>query len=140
MTTAADLRADALADLKGEGNGQPISFVPASSGGSAPGGTYDFTSGNVTPAPTGEGGATPAVLTGFGRVTRFSDTLAAGGLIKDQDRKIVWYPDDPTVKPDIDGEMIVTLADGSTETYQAVAINARTLGGAIVHWIVQARR
>lgn len=133
MTTAADLRADARFVLVDRQQGVAITIQNPAAPGS---GTYDPTTGDTTPSST-----TPALLTGYGRVTRFSDALAASpGLIQNGDRKILFYPDAVPGTPAADAVITVSNADGSTDTYRVVAWTTRELGGEVIHHIVQGRR
>ena len=133
MTTAASLRADARYVLIEQAQGVTITIQnPAPSSGEA----IDPETGDLIAAGTG-----PALLTGYGRVTRFSDALAASpGLIQNGDRKILFYPDAVPGTPAPDGIIATTNADGSVDTYRVIAWTTREFGGEVIHHIVQERR
>jgi hypothetical protein len=133
MTTAADLRADARYVLVDRQQGVLISIQNPAPAGEP---ELDPATGDFIPS-----GQAPAALTGFGWVTRFSDTLAATpGLIENGDRKILFYPNVVPGEPAADGVITTTQADGTTADYRVIAWTTRELGGEVVHYVVQGRR
>jgi hypothetical protein len=121
MTIAADLHRDIASFLTDMGRAVTLRRLTP--------GTYD-------PATGSGGSATTTDYTGKARIGDYSDAVKNGTLIKENDRKATFQPDNTAIVPAIGDSLIV-----GSDTYAVVnAMKTRELGGTAICYTLQLRR
>lgn len=91
-------------------------------------GAYDASTGAVAASNTTN-------YTGLGRLGNYRDALVTGELIKQNDRRVTFVPDDATFVPQVDD----LLTNGS-DVYTVINSKPREIGGSWICYSMQVRR
>lgn len=120
MTIATDLQADMAALMADTGRAMTLKREVA--------GTYDPTTGETS-------SNVETLFTGNGRLGSYSDIVTNGTLIKQNDRRATFVPDDLTNVPQV-GDI---LAVGS-DSYSIINVKEREIAGQFHGFTMQVRR
>jgi len=119
MSAGDDLRTSLLEMLGEFGRAMSIERVTP--------GAYDQSTGATAAETT-------TTYAGMGRAGNYRDALVDGVMIKQQDRRVTFVPDDPTFIPAANDRLV------SDSTYVVIRSDPREIGGEWISFTLQVRR